>query len=152
MLYICNTHGISLGCLVSKCNQPFARNIEGVFEAEDAKFKGPSRSNKVGGFMGKGYVDFGSKKGEYVEWDVTIRQDGPHTLRFRYASADSRPLRLSVDSKEDLLAPPLPFASTRMPASASCSRSAASGISGTFFLNVTSTSIQRGVSGVDLGS
>ena len=63
--------------------------------------------------MGSGYVDFGSKKGEYVEWDVMIRQDGPHTLRFRYASSEDRPLRLSVDSKEDLLSPPLPFASTR---------------------------------------
>jgi len=93
--------------------QSFARNIEGVFEAEDAKFKGPSRSNKTGGFMGSGYVDFGSKKGEYVEWDVMVRQDGPHTLRFRYASSDDRPLRLSVDSKEDLLSPPLPFASTQ---------------------------------------
>jgi len=93
--------------------QPFARNIEGVFEAEDAKFKGPSRTKANGGFLGSGYVDFGSKKGEYVEWDVTIRQDGPHTLRFRYASSEDRPLRLSVDSKEDLLSPPLPFASTR---------------------------------------
>jgi azurin len=93
--------------------QPFARNLEGIFEAEDAKFKGPSRSNKTGGFMGSGYVDFGSKKGEYVEWDIMIRQDGLHTLRFRYASYDDRPLRLSVDSKEDLLSPPLPFASTR---------------------------------------
>ena len=93
-------------------SQPFARNIEGVFEAEDAKFKGPSRTKANGGFLGSGYVDFGSKKGEYVEWDVMIRQDGPHTLRFRYASSDDRPLRLSVDSKEDLLAPPLPFVST----------------------------------------
>jgi hypothetical protein len=42
-----------------------------------------------------------------------IKQDGPHTLRFRYSSSGSRPLRLSVDSQEDLLAPPLPFAGTR---------------------------------------
>ena len=93
--------------------EPFARSLEGVFEAEDAKFKGPSRTKANGGFLGSGYVDFGSKKGEYVEWDVMIRQDGPHTLRFRYSSSGSRPLRLSVDSKEDLLSPPLPFAGTR---------------------------------------
>ena len=93
--------------------ESFARSLEGIFEAEDAKFKGPSRTKANGGFLGSGYVDFGSKKGEYVEWDVMIRQDGPHTLRFRYSSAGNRPLRLSVDSQEDLLAPPLPFAGTR---------------------------------------
>ena len=42
-----------------------------------------------------------------------IRQDGPHTLRFRYSSTGNRTLRLSVESQEDLLAPPLPFAGTR---------------------------------------
>ena len=93
--------------------EPFARSLEGVFEAEDAKFKGPSRTKANGGFLGSGYVDFGSKKGEYVEWDIMIKQDGPHSLRFRYSSSGSRPLRLSVDSKEDLLAPPLPFVGTR---------------------------------------
>lgn len=93
--------------------EPFARSLEGVFEAEDAKFKGPSRTKANGGFLGSGYVDFGSKKGEYVEWDIMIKQDGPHTLRFRYSSSGSRPLRLSVDSQEDLLSPPLPFAGTR---------------------------------------
>ena len=43
---------------------------------------------------------------------MTITQDGPYTLRFRYASSDDRPLRLSVDGEEDLLAPSLPFAGT----------------------------------------
>ena len=33
-------------------------------------------------------------------------------VRFRYASSDDRPLRLSVDGEEDLLAPSLPFAGT----------------------------------------
>ena len=92
--------------------EPFARNLEGIFEAEEAKFKGPTRTGANGGFLGSGYLDFGSKKGEYVEWDVTITQDGPYTLRFRYASSDDRPLRLSVDGEEDLLAPSLPFAGT----------------------------------------
>jgi len=93
--------------------EPFAQSLEGIFEAEDTKFKGPSRTKANSGFLGSGYVDFGSKKGEFVEWDVMIRQDGPYTLRFRYSSAGSRPLRLSVDSQEDLLTPPLPFDSTR---------------------------------------
>jgi len=91
----------------------FARNLEGVFEAEDAMFRGPSRTKANQGYLGSGYVDFGSKKGEHVEWDIMIRRDGPYTLRFRYSSIDSRPLRLSVDGKEDLLAPPLPFNGTR---------------------------------------
>jgi azurin len=91
----------------------FARSLEGVFEAEDAKFRGPSRTKANQGYLGSGYVDFGSKKGEYVEWDIMIRRDGPYTLRFRYSSIDSRPLRLSVDGKEDLLTPPLPFNGTR---------------------------------------
>ncbi len=46
----------------------------------------------------------------------------------------------------------LPFASTRMFASASCSRSAARGTSGDFLTKRTSTSTQRGASRVDFGS
>lgn len=46
----------------------------------------------------------------------------------------------------------LPRASTRMSASSSCSRSAASGTSADFFTKRTSTSSQRGVSCVDFGS
>ena len=92
--------------------EPFDIYLEGVFEAEEAKIKGPSRASANGGFLSSGYVDFGSKKGEFVEWEVTIAKDGPYTLRFRYASSDDRPLRLSVDGEDDVLTPSLPFSST----------------------------------------
>ena len=43
--------------------EPFARNLEGIFEAEEAKFKGPTRTGANDGFLGSGYLDFGSKRG-----------------------------------------------------------------------------------------
>ena len=86
---------------------------DGGLEAEDAKFKGPSLQKGNGGFAGTGYLDFGTKVGEFVEWEVAVDMAGPHTLSFRYASSGNRPLRLSVDGEEDLLAPPLPFAGTK---------------------------------------
>ena len=71
----------------------FARNLEGIFEAEEAKFKGPTRTGANDGFLGSGYLDFGSKTGEYVEWDVTITQDGSYVaLPLREFRRPSPPL------------------------------------------------------------
>ena len=93
-------------------NAPQAAMEKDGLEAERAKFKGPSRNASHAGHFGDGYLDFGSKVGEYVEWSVQIKESGPHSLRFRYASLGNRPLQLSVDGETDLLAPHLPFKDT----------------------------------------
>ena len=88
-------------------------NEEGTgLEAEDARFSGPFRQNGNQGFHGRGYLDFGSAAGQYVEWTVNIEKAGEHRLLFRYASQGKRPLALTIDGKSDLLAPPLPFSDT----------------------------------------
>jgi len=85
---------------------------DGGLEAEAAKFEGPTRTNRNGGFMGSGYLDFGETKGQFVEWTVEAKKAGMHRLRFRYASGDKRPLELSVDGEVDLLAPTIAFNGT----------------------------------------
>ncbi len=87
------------------------KNDDGL-EAEHAKYKGPVKSSSNQGFSGPGYLDFGETSGQFVEWTIKIEKEGVHLLRFRYASGDSRPLKLSVDGETDLLAPAIPFPGT----------------------------------------
>ncbi|MFP6855545.1 MAG: carbohydrate-binding protein, partial [Opitutales bacterium] len=87
----------------------FEKQTANGLEAEQAKFKGPTRSSTQGGHLGDGYLDFGTQVGEFVEWTVKVDKAGPYTLRFRYASSADRPLKLSVDGKTDILSPTLPF-------------------------------------------
>ena len=70
-----------------------------IFEAEKALLRGPSPKSSNGGYLGSGYADFGTKKGEFIEWKITLEKEAVHRLRFRYASSDKRPLLLNVEGQ-----------------------------------------------------
>ena len=82
-----------------------------IQEAENARLMGPSVQTGNGGFLGTGYADFGTKKGEFIEWKVTPEKEAVHRLSFRYASSGKRPLLLNVEG-QTTASHPLPFSNT----------------------------------------
>ncbi len=80
------------------------QNMVGGEQAEDAKFEGAKVSARGQGFEGKGYLDFGNKKGAYVEWyQENDGSPGQATLAIRYSgkrpTAKGRPMQLTVNGK-----------------------------------------------------
>lgn len=71
-------------------------------QAEDATFNGATVSQKGRGFQGTGYLDFGKKKGAYVEWyQENDGSPGPAILAIRYSGkrrgATGRAMKLTVN-------------------------------------------------------
>ena len=87
-------------------------NEKAGWEAEEAKFKGPSKNANNSGYFGRGYLDFGNQNDEFIEWSVTIKKTGKHSLRFRYASLGKRPLKLTIDNDPKFGSTELAFPST----------------------------------------
>ena len=72
-------------------------------EAERASVQGASKTSKIRGFTGNGYVDFQGKSGESIEWMMKVEEAGEYLLRFRYAlqpgPGGSRPLKVELDGQ-----------------------------------------------------
>lgn len=69
-------------------------------EAENAKLVGAPTTNKNPGHSGSGYVDFGAKSGESIEWNTKVEDEGKYLLRFRYAlPGGARPLKVELNGK-----------------------------------------------------
>ena len=91
------------GIYWGEAGEALAANLGGD-QAEDATFKGATVSQKGSGFQGKGYLDFGNKKGAYVEWyQENDGSPGEATLSIRYSGkargAKGRTMKLTVNGK-----------------------------------------------------
>ncbi|WP_185819479.1 pectate lyase [Salibacterium salarium] len=73
-----------------------------IYEAEQADGEGIITDNKHIGFTGEGFVDYDpNQPGGYIEWTITVPEDGEYTLGFRYAhgKTDNRHAELQVDGE-----------------------------------------------------
>jgi beta-galactosidase len=73
-------------------------------QAEDAKLSGAKVDTKGKGFNGKGYVNFGSTRGAFVEWyQENDGDDGPAELVIRYSGMgpgrEGRTIKLTVNGQ-----------------------------------------------------
>ena len=79
---------------------------DGGLEAEAAKFEGPTRTNRNGGFMGSGYLDFGEAKGQFVHGSaiMVISPQGTISHYFFGIEYPSEDIRLAlIESSENKL-------------------------------------------------
>ncbi len=89
-------------------NAAATQTAMGGEQAEDATFEGAKVSSKGEGYHGKGYLDFGNKKGAFVEW-YQENDGGPHnaTLAIRYSGkkngTNGRSMTLAVNGKSTTL-------------------------------------------------
>jgi predicted secreted protein len=67
------------------------------YQAEDGLIHNAKIKENVEGFDGSGFIDY-SGMGGYVEWTINIQNDGDYEISIGYASANSRPLDLEIDS------------------------------------------------------
>jgi len=80
-----------------------------VYEAEDARRKGPTIRSNNPGFTGQGFLDFGSGD-QSIEWIVMSKKAGEGEILIRYAlQSGKRPLKLLVNGA---LKQTLPFPGT----------------------------------------
>lgn len=83
-------------------------NDSGGDQAEDAKYQKARVATGGSGYNGKGYLDFGSNKGGFVEWyQENDGAAGQFTLQIRYSgnkkNSPGRSIRLTVNGKDKVL-------------------------------------------------
>lgn len=60
---------------------------------------GPTFKNEVGGYTGEGYLDFGSRIGEVIDFNLDVDANGVQQLGLRFANGgpDPRPVAIDID-------------------------------------------------------
>lgn len=64
----------------------YEENTGARFEAEDATLNGVGTNTNHSGYTGSGFVDGFGDQGDYVEFSITVPEDGKYALVFRYAN------------------------------------------------------------------
>lgn len=75
---------------------PYLGSAFDAYEADDASLSKCKLLTKHKGFNGAGYADFGGF-GSHMSWDIFVPKAGKYKMSVRYASADTRPLKLLID-------------------------------------------------------
>lgn len=65
----------------------FEENTGTKYEAESATLNGVSTNNNHSGYTGTGFVDGFAETGDYVQFSITVPEDGWYGLVFRYGNA-----------------------------------------------------------------
>ncbi|MDB5103135.1 MAG: Chitinase [Fibrobacteres bacterium] len=68
-----------------------------ILQAENAAVSGALKLSANAGYTGTGYVDYQNASGDYTEWSATVGASGKYDLTFRYASATTRSLSITVN-------------------------------------------------------
>lgn len=64
----------------------YEENTGPTYEAESATLNGVSTNNNHAGYTGNGFVDSFGDNGDYVEFSITVPEEGWYGLVFRYAN------------------------------------------------------------------
>ena len=74
--------------------------FEKIYEAEYAKFNGPSFAANHPPFSATGFIDFSGRTGDYVSFDIDILIEGRYDFFVGYAlRAGDRPLTVEIDGQ-----------------------------------------------------
>jgi len=81
--------------------QPAAPDEPVRYEAEDARISRGTVESDHAGFSGRGFVNYASGRGGYVEWTVDAPVNGRYQMYIRYAndSTSVRPARISLNGE-----------------------------------------------------
>ncbi len=88
------------------------KDVNPIYQAEDAQYNGVTFDNKHAGYNGSGYLKFNNATNDYIEWTVNVPSAGGYNLNIRYKYSEftsSRPLELKVNDLLKVASLDFPF-------------------------------------------
>ncbi|NJM93783.1 MAG: PKD domain-containing protein [Cytophagales bacterium] len=83
-----------------------------IYEAEDAENVGTNLTTFRSGFTGRGYMAYVNAANDYIEWTVSVQNQGIYPLVFRYAMGDNNGRNYELRVNDSIIDPAHKFAFT----------------------------------------